>query len=78
MNEMVLKLNTPEYELAMKEPNHFWRHMFAQHTLRATDWNYDAVAFLGGWDGTDMLKKVYGAPPTETLRALGLKVIPTL
>ena len=74
----ILKPNSPELELAMMEPNHFWRHMFAQHMLRETNWNYDAVAFLGGWDGTDMLKKVYGAPPIEMLRKLGMKFIPML
>lgn len=74
----ILQPNSPELDLALMEPNHFWRHMFAQHMLRETNWNYDAVAFLGGWDGTDMLKKVYGAPPIEMLRALGLQFIPKL
>lgn len=74
----ILEPNSQVLELALAEPNHFWRHMFAQHMLRATNWNYDAVAFLGGWDGTDMLKKVYGAPPEAMLRSLGVQFIPQI
>lgn len=42
-----LKDNPEALDLALHEPNHFWRHMFAQHMLRATKWNYDLVAELG-------------------------------
>jgi hypothetical protein len=48
-------------------PNHFWRHMFAQHMLRATDWNYGVVASLGGWT-PQALEESYGKPPGETVK----------
>ena len=67
-----------EYDLAMSEPNHVWRHEFGGMMLRATAWNYDLVAYLGGWDSTDMLKKVYGAPPLEMIRKLGMEFIPQI
>jgi integrase len=47
--------------------NHFWRHMFAQHMLRATDWNYAPVAALGGWT-PQALEESYGKPPDETVK----------
>jgi len=48
-------------------PNHFWRHMFAQHMLRMTDWNYAPVAALGGWT-PQALEESYGKPPDETVK----------
>jgi integrase len=48
-------------------PNHFWRHMFAQHMLRQTDWNYGVVASLGGWT-PQALEESYGKPPAETVK----------
>jgi integrase len=65
-------------DLGLSEPNHFWRHMFGAHMLRATNWNYTAVAELGSWSNEDMLKKVYGAPPTQMLRKLGIEYIPKI
>lgn len=41
-------------------PTHIWRHTFAQDFLRASDWNYEACASLGGWKSTLILKKHYG------------------
>jgi len=38
---------------------HFWRHQFAQHLLRETDWNYGLVARLGGWT-VETLERYYG------------------
>jgi len=58
-------------------PNHFWRHMFAQHMLRLTNWNYAIVAFLGGWD-IKSLQESYGRPPEAQIREWGLKEIPKL
>lgn len=49
------------------DPNHFWRHMFAQHMLRKTDWNYAPVASLGGWT-PQALEESYGKPPDETVK----------
>jgi len=55
------------------EPNHIWRHTFAQCCLRATKWNYDLVAELGGWDGSHQLKKSYGSMGTD-VRIDGMKM----
>lgn len=57
--------------------NHFWRHIFAQHYLRVTGWNYGVVANMGGWD-TKSLEESYGKPPIEEVRKWGVKIIPEL
>jgi integrase len=49
------------------EYNHFWRHMFAQHMLRKTNWNYAIVASLGGWT-PQALEESYGKPKKELVR----------
>jgi len=49
-------------------PFHFWRHQFAQHMLRATDWNYALVADLGGWK-IQTLQDYYGAFDRKTLKS---------
>ena len=54
--------------------NHFWRHMFAQHMLRATKWNYGIVASLGGWD-VKSLEESYGMPTLEVVREWGSNVV---
>lgn len=58
-------------------PFHFWRHQFAQHMLRATNWNYTFVAELGGWT-EDVLKRYYGKPPREVIRQAGLETLPNI
>jgi integrase len=63
---------------ALREPNHFWRHMFAQHMLRATKWNYVLVAKLGGWKNREALIESYGMPPSEMIRREGLSTIPEI
>jgi integrase len=60
-----------------KNVNHFWRHMFAQHMLRATNWNYGIVASLGGWD-VSSLTESYGMPTLEVVRDWGSNVIQKL
>lgn len=75
---LFLKDNPKALELGEREPFHFWRHMFAQHMLRATEWNYVLVAELGGWSDIKTLKDCYGSPPTEMLRRAGLTYIPTI
>jgi len=47
-------------------PNHFWRHMFAQHMLRKTKWNTAIVAALGNWT-EQALKESYGEPPEDMI-----------
>lgn len=60
-------------------PTHIWRHTFAQDFLRASDWNYELCASLGGWVNTMILKKHYGqmgegARERGLLRAMGFEV----
>ena len=57
--------------------NHFWRHMFAQHMLLLTSWNYAVVAFLGGWK-VQTLQDNYGKPTEEQVKEWGVKVMPQL
>jgi integrase len=73
-----LKDNPRALDLALREPNHFWRHMFAQHMLRATNWNYVLVAALGGWKTREALIESYGMPPSEMIRREGLSTIPEI
>ena len=46
----------PQLSKNIPMPFHFWRHMFAQHMLRASSWNTQLVASLGGWT-TEALEK---------------------
>jgi hypothetical protein len=52
-------------------PTHIWRHTFAQDFLKASNWNYELCASLGGWKNTMILKQHYGAMG-ETARERGL------
>jgi integrase len=47
-------------DMAVTYPCHIWRHTFAQEFLRASGWNYELTASLGGWASTAILKKHYG------------------
>lgn len=58
-------------------PNHFWRHMFAQHMLRLYDWNYGKVASLGGWT-PQALEESYGKPPDEVVKGWATESILTV
>jgi len=49
-------------------PFQFWRHQFAQHMLRATDWNYALVASFGDWK-VQTLEDYYGAMDKREVRA---------
>lgn len=73
-----LKDDPRALDLALREPNHFWRHMFAQHMLRATNWNFVLVAELGGWKTREALIESYGMPPSEMIRREGLSTIPEI
>jgi len=48
-------------------PVHAMRHTSAQMFLELLDWDYDAVATLLGWKGTDILKGWYGKYPAGVL-----------
>jgi len=52
-------------------PLHIWRHTFAQEFLKASNYNYELCASLGGWKNTHILKKHYGQMG-ETARENGL------
>jgi hypothetical protein len=77
INRDALKRFVPELEPKIQMPNHFWRHMFFQHLLRITDWNYAICAELGG-STVASLQESYGKPPQEIVRQWGLKFMPTL
>jgi integrase len=77
LNREALKQFIPYLEPKIRMPNHFWRHMFFQHLLRVTDWNYAVCAELGG-STVASLQESYGKPPMEVVREWGLKYMPTL
>lgn len=77
LNREALKRFVPELEPKIRMPNHFWRHMFFQHLLRATNWNYAICAELGG-STVASLQESYGKPPQATVRQWGIKYMPTL
>jgi len=65
------------------KPVHIWRSTFAQEFLRATNWNYEACASLGGWENTSVLKRSYGKMPEEVkvnmlARAMGEQIDETV
>ena len=45
---------------ALRHPLHVWRHTFAMSALKATGYNYEIVAKIGGWVKVDTLRYVYG------------------
>jgi hypothetical protein len=51
-------------------PNHFWRHMFAQHMLIKTKWNYAIVAGLGNWT-VQALEESYGKASPQQVKKWG-------
>jgi len=67
----------PEINERIPMPFHFWRHMFAQHMLRANKWNYSIVAKLGGWT-TEALERYYGKMNFETALELGKDALANL
>jgi hypothetical protein len=67
----------PEIAERIPMPFHFWRHMFAQHVLRLTNWNYGLVGELGNWN-PDTLKKYYGKIPHDVIVKVGHEVLPQL
>lgn len=67
----------PEIAERIPKPFHFWRHMFAQHMLRASNWNYALVSALGHWDVSTLIR-YYGRPPKETIKQFGLLTLPRI
>jgi len=67
----------PEVAERIPMPFHFWRHMFAQHMLRACQWNYGLVASLGHWS-LETLRRYYGMPPQEVIKQFGMETLPKI
>jgi len=57
--------------------NHFWRHMFFQHILRACDWNYTKAGALGG-SSPQSVEESYGKPPEEKIKEWGETIYITI
>jgi hypothetical protein len=47
-------------------PSHFWRHIFFQNILRASDWNYKVAGALGG-SSSQSVEESYGEPDKSTV-----------
>lgn len=77
LNRAGLDKFVPELSKKIRKQNHFWRHMFFQHMLRATDWNYGASAELGG-STVKSLEESYGKPPRAVVKQWGLRYMPQL
>lgn len=60
IKKLLIKSGIPYKEF---KPIHIWRNTFAQEFLKATDYNYEACAELGGWLNTLVLKRSYGKMP---------------
>lgn len=67
----------PELVEEIPMPLHFWRHVFAQQMLGLTDYNYDLVAQLGGWN-PHTLRENYGTLPQAVVRKAGLEFVPMI
>ena len=57
--------------------NHFWRHMFGQHFLRVTGWNFGIVAMIGGWD-VKSLEESYGKADIAEILKWSARIVPQL
>ena len=67
----------PELSKNIPMPFHFWRHMFAQHMLRASGWNTQLVASLRGWT-TEALEKYYRKPTQAVTDSFATNVLPII
>lgn len=77
INREVLKKYVPELEPKIEMPNHFFRHMCAQHLLRATNWNSKAVAAI--MQCTEQsLNESYGGAPEQQLEEWCIRYLPML
>lgn len=52
-----------------EEPFHSLRHIGAHYWLKATNYDYEFVAMIGGWTTTSELKESYGEIPPEVVAA---------
>ena len=79
LENKIMRYAQEEAGCVIRQPNHIWRHTFAQDCLYATNWNYELVASLGGWKTSEALRDCYGDMNNEIKRdslkeAMGLKV----
>jgi integrase len=77
LNREALKQFAPELEPKIEMPSHFFRHMCAQHLLRATDWNSKVVAAI--MQCTEQsLNESYGGAPSGDAQKWCMKYLPQL
>jgi integrase len=77
LNREALKQFAPDLEPKIEMPSHFFRHMCAQHLLRATDWNSKVVAAI--MQCTEQsLNESYGGAPTGEFKKWCAKYLPEL
>lgn len=79
LERKIMKLAFERIGVTTRNPNHIWRHTFAQDFLHASDWNYELYASIGGWKDTGTLKKYYGemsedAKERGLMKVMGLPV----
>ncbi len=65
LERIIMRTAIEKAGVVTRNPNHIWRHTFAQDGLHASDWNYELVASIGGWKDTGTLKKHYGKMTDE-------------
>ena len=65
LERIIMRTAIEKAGVVTRNPNHIWRHTFAQDGLHASDWNYELVASIGGWMDTGTLKKHYGKMTDE-------------
>jgi len=65
LERIIMRTAIEKAGVVTRNPNHIWRHTFAQDALHASDWNYELVASIGGWKDTGTLKKHYGKMTDE-------------
>jgi len=77
VNREALKRFVPELEPKIHNPNHFFRHMFFQHLLRATEWNKAMCAEIGQCT-VQSLDESYGGAPEGEVQKWCMKYLPML
>jgi integrase len=76
----IIKKGLKEIGIITDIPNHIWRHCYVQEFLKATNYNYELCASIGGWKSTKTLKKHYGeidevSKLNGLKKAMGIKTI---
>jgi len=56
----------------IRQPLHIWRHTFAKHYNRKTNFNTAFCCMVGGWDDEKTFKDCYGAPELKDFIPLAL------